>query len=190
MTNLHELTLWLDSLAQSHPGAAYGILFLSAVAENLFPPAPGDAVTIFGAYLVGRGVLGLWEVILATFLGSTLGFLALFCAAYHYGRDLIVRWRWVKEKHLTRAEDLMRRKGIAIVTLRSELAETPSDIPGAQGMKMDASGSEKGTLEIDEATGCIVRRETAGKFSVDFEMQGERTVSSGKAWQKVTLVEK
>ena len=83
-----------------------------------------------------------------------------------------------------------RRKGIAIVTLRSEMVGTPSDIPGAQGMKMDASGSGKGTVEIDEATGYIVRGETTAKFTVASEMQGEHIVTSGKGWQKVTLVEK
>ncbi|MCK4283473.1 MAG: hypothetical protein KAX44_04080 [Candidatus Brocadiae bacterium] len=83
-----------------------------------------------------------------------------------------------------------RRKGIAIVTLRSEVPGTPSGIPGAEGMKMDVSSSEKGTLEIDEATGCIVRGETTEKFFFAFEMQGKRSVTSGKAWQKVTLVEK
>ena len=83
-----------------------------------------------------------------------------------------------------------RRKGIAIVTLRFEVAGTSLDNSGDQEMKVDVSSSVKGTVKIDEATGCIVRGETTEKFSSAFGVQGERTVVSRKVWQKVTLVEK
>ena len=33
----------------------YVFLFFSSVIENLFPPVPGDTITIFGAFMVGTG---------------------------------------------------------------------------------------------------------------------------------------
>ncbi|MBQ41251.1 MAG: DedA family protein, partial [Gemmatimonadetes bacterium] len=36
---------------------AYAFLLISAFLENVIPPVPGDAVVVFSAYLVGRGVL-------------------------------------------------------------------------------------------------------------------------------------
>ena len=114
---MNDFLAWLDVLAQQHPMWAYGVLFLSAVVENLFPPVPGDTVTVFGAYLVGRDALSLWPVIISTFLGSALGFMALFWFGYHYGRGFILKLRWVKPDHMDRAEALVRRKGLAAVAV-------------------------------------------------------------------------
>ncbi|MEJ2053360.1 MAG: hypothetical protein P8X42_05520 [Calditrichaceae bacterium] len=39
-------------LQQIDPGMVYFVLFLSAIIENVFPPIPGDTVTVIGAYLI------------------------------------------------------------------------------------------------------------------------------------------
>ena len=44
----------------------YVFLFFSAIIENLFPPIPGDTITVFGAFLVGTGRLSYFFVYLAT----------------------------------------------------------------------------------------------------------------------------
>ena len=43
----------LSSLTGANDALLYLLLFLSAFIENVFPPAPGDTVTAFGAFLVG-----------------------------------------------------------------------------------------------------------------------------------------
>jgi len=114
---LGEFTFWLHQLAAHHPAEAYAILFLSAVIENLFPPVPGDTVTVFGAYLVGRGSLDLWPVIWATVAGSTSGFLGLYVLGRTYGRGVLSRLRWVQRSmpRIGVAERLCRRRGVLVV---------------------------------------------------------------------------
>ncbi len=72
---LESLTNYAASLS---PSWFYGFLFLSAYVENIFPPVPGDTVTVFAAYLVGRGHRGFGGVFAATTLGSTAGFMTYY----------------------------------------------------------------------------------------------------------------
>jgi len=62
----------------------YLFLFISAFIENIFPPAPGDTITAFGAFLVGTGRLNFLSVYAVTTLGSSAGFMVL----YFLGRYL------------------------------------------------------------------------------------------------------
>ncbi len=64
----------------------YLFLFLSAIIENLFPPIPGDTITVFGAFLVGVGRLNYFGVYLSTTLGSVIGFMTLFLIGKYLGR--------------------------------------------------------------------------------------------------------
>lgn len=56
----------------------YSVVFLSALAENLFTPLPGDSVTVFGAYLAGMGKLSLMGVYICSTAGGTAGFMGLY----------------------------------------------------------------------------------------------------------------
>ena len=63
----------LDLVAQHHTGIGPVVLFLSSLIEYVFPPFPGDVITLFGTYLV---VKGLWSFGFAMFLttaGSLVG---------------------------------------------------------------------------------------------------------------------
>ena len=63
----------LDLVAQHHTGIGPVVLFLSSLIEYVFPPFPGDVITLFGTYLV---VNGLWSFGFAMFLttaGSLVG---------------------------------------------------------------------------------------------------------------------
>jgi membrane protein DedA with SNARE-associated domain len=131
---MSEITVWLDAVAQSHPLVAYLFLFASAIAENLLPPVPGDTVTVFGAYLVGRGVLGLWPVIMSTFLGSTTGFMMLFLLGKRYGGTLAIKLRWAKEHDLERASEIVARKGLLVVVANRFLPGLRSVISVAAGI--------------------------------------------------------
>ncbi len=64
----------------------YIFLFLSAIIENLFPPIPGDTITVLGAFLVGVKRLNYFWVYASTTLGSVFGFMLLFSVGKFFGR--------------------------------------------------------------------------------------------------------
>jgi len=63
----------LSFIIQNENVFGYGVLFISSVIEYIFPPFPGDTVTLFGAFLVAtRGWSFYWVFLTATF-GSIVG---------------------------------------------------------------------------------------------------------------------
>jgi membrane protein DedA with SNARE-associated domain len=76
---LDSLTQYVGSLS---PGWLYVFLFAAAYLENVFPPVPGDTVTVFAAYLIGRTQ----RSFVAAFACTTLGSLAGFMTYYALGR--------------------------------------------------------------------------------------------------------
>lgn len=70
------MTEWLDQLLTSAGPWLPPLLALAAFVEYVFPPFPGDSVTIVGAALAARGPLSLWTVYLAVNLGSCAGVVA------------------------------------------------------------------------------------------------------------------
>lgn len=63
----------IDLVARNHNTLGLGLLFLSACIEYLFPPFPGDMITVFGAFLVARHGWSGPAVFGAVTLGSALG---------------------------------------------------------------------------------------------------------------------
>ncbi|MCC7265544.1 MAG: DedA family protein [Candidatus Latescibacteria bacterium] len=127
-------------LGQWPPALVYGALILSAFLENIVPPVPGDTVVVFSAYLVGRGVLGLWAAYLATCAGGMLGFMAMFFLGYTRGRMFFVSrgGRLFTEDNLAKAEGWLARYGLALVAANRFLSGVRSVIALAAGMgRMD-----------------------------------------------------
>ncbi len=131
-----RLCAWVEALSQTRPVLAYGFLVLSAVVENLVPPVPGDLVVVFSAYLVGRGALSLWPAYLATCLGGTLGFLAMFGLGRQAGVRLAAGGgpRWLTGPHLARAQGWLSRYGVALLLANRFLSGVRSVIAVAAGM--------------------------------------------------------
>ena len=82
---------WLNGivlyLGQLPPYLVYLGLFGGAFLENVAPPIPGDLITVFGAYLVGMGVINFWEGWIITNIGSVSGFYAMFLLGTWLGRN-------------------------------------------------------------------------------------------------------
>lgn len=97
---------WLQALRAVPDGAIYGLLFAAAVVENLFPPAPGDLVTVFGGYLAGSGRVALPPTYLAVSAGNWAGFMVVFLAGRLLGRSSLHRLlvRWASQARVERAE--------------------------------------------------------------------------------------
>lgn len=115
---------------------AYGLLFLSAVMENIVPPVPGDTVVVFSAYLVGRGVWSFWPVFFATVGGGVAGFMAMFFLGARCGRALFSgrRGRIFSAEGLDRAEQWLARYGIWLILANRFLSGIRSVIAIAAGI--------------------------------------------------------
>lgn len=63
----------IDFIARNNNTLGLGVLLLSACIEYVFPPFPGDTITIFGAFLVARRGWSAPAVFGAVTLGSAIG---------------------------------------------------------------------------------------------------------------------
>jgi len=63
----------IDLVAQNHNTLGLALLCLSACIEYLFPPFPGDMITVFGAFLVARRGWSGPAVFGAVTVGSAVG---------------------------------------------------------------------------------------------------------------------
>jgi len=118
----------------------YVSLGLSAFVENVFPPAPGDTITAFGAFLVGIGRLDFFWVCFSTTLGSLLGFMALFLIGSYLGKRYFIQrdFRFFKANDILKAEEWFRRYGYLLVLLNRFLPGVRSVISvsgGISGLK-------------------------------------------------------
>ncbi len=124
--------------------ALYLFLFGSSILENLFPPIPGDMITIFGAFLVGIGKLDFLLVFLVTTAGSTIGFIFLFYAGAFLEMEFFLNTRikiFSNEKILL-AEKWFHSHGYLVVLLNRFLPGIRSvisivaGISGLSGLKV------------------------------------------------------
>ena len=111
---LEAITAYIATLS---PGWFYFALLLSSFVENVVPPIPGDTVTVFAAYVVGRSQQRFLGVFLATTLGSTAGFMALYTVGRLVPRDYFIRrdFRFLPASSFAGAERWFQRYGYWIV---------------------------------------------------------------------------
>ena len=109
----------------------YLFLFLSSVIENLFPPIPGDTITVFGAFLVGAGRLSYLGVYISTTIGSVLGFMALFLVGKYLGKKFFheKNYKHFSIEKIEKTEHWLQKHGYWIIaanrflpTLRSVIS--------------------------------------------------------------------
>jgi membrane protein DedA with SNARE-associated domain len=115
-TYLDGLLVMLKSLPDFFLYIALG---LSAFAENIFPPIPGDTIIVFGAFLVGTERLDFFGVYIVTTLGSVSGFMSLFWVGSLLGRRFFIErnYRFFKAQKIIRAEGWYRRHGYLLMLL-------------------------------------------------------------------------
>ncbi len=96
----------------------YLVLGFSAFMENIFPPAPGDMVVAFGAFLVGAGRLGFFGVFISTTLGSLLGFMTLFGLGGYLGRRFFIErdFFFFKKEDIIKTGNWFKKYGYFIVS--------------------------------------------------------------------------
>ena len=118
------------------PGRIYIFLFLGAFMENLVPPIPGDTLIVFGAYLAGRGYIGVYPAYVAMWLGSALGCLLVYAIAFWKGRALFLSMesRLFSVDNLDRAEGWFSRHGDRVVIFNRFLPTVRAFVGIAAGL--------------------------------------------------------
>jgi len=126
----------LNFIKELPPALIFVSLFISAFLENIVPPVPGDTVTVFGGALVGFHAASFTNVFFATWLGSLLGFMALYVAGRTYGRQFFERPRTgiFHPENLNRIENWFNKYGAWLITANRFLAGTRSIISVFSGI--------------------------------------------------------
>ncbi|EMJ95651.1 DedA family protein [Leptospira alstonii] len=93
MTFQETLIQILSRLSETDPIFLWLFFAFSNFAENVFPPWPGDTITVFGGFLVARNLnsFGWTELITSTLVGNVFGAWIM----YRFGQIFL---HWVKEK--------------------------------------------------------------------------------------------
>ena len=123
---------YLENLfSQISPAIAYLIIGVSAYAENVIPPIPGDTVVVLGAYLVSIGQLNFWGVYISTIIGSVAGFVTMYYIGRKFGRSFIYkksRSKIFKEEHIRKTEIWFGKWGYGVIAANRFLSGTRSVI--------------------------------------------------------------
>ncbi len=116
MTYLDKFLAYLDTLPEL---LIYILLGLSAFMENVFPPAPGDTITAFGAFLAGTNRLGFLGLFISTTLGSLAGFMFLFWIGRLLGRRYFIErdFGYFKAEDILKAESWFKRYGYFLILI-------------------------------------------------------------------------
>lgn len=142
---MDTLKALFEAILNIDPWLLIPILLISAYVENLFPPMPGDTVTVLAAYLVGRGRLDFVSVIMATVIGSTAGFMTIYYLAYTKGRSFfsahrhpVLERRLLSPKNVARVQRWIDKYGDRVLLMNRFLAgmrSTVALLAGLAGMR-------------------------------------------------------
>ncbi len=108
----------------------YCAVFLSSFIENIFPPVPGDTVTVFAAYFAGRTQLGFLGIFIATNLGSIAGFMTYYTLGRLIHPEYFERknYRFFPASSFKTAGDWFKRYGYWIILFNRFLSGVRSVI--------------------------------------------------------------
>ena len=108
----------------------YVLLFTTSAVENIFPPFPGDTITVFGAYLAGVGLIEPGPVFLATAAGNLASNLLIYYIGLTRGREFVQRHKRLFHKDLLARVALFYRKwGQAAIFVSRFLVGLRSVVP-------------------------------------------------------------
>jgi len=130
---LESITQYFAGL---EPGWLYVALFVCSYVENVFPPVPGDTVTVFAAYLLGRSNHDAVGIMLATTAGSSAGFMTYYVLGRLVQQEYLMRrnfW-FFPAAAIEKAGVWFRRYGYWIVFLNRFFSGVRSVISMVSGM--------------------------------------------------------
>ncbi|NES27255.1 DedA family protein [Micromonospora terminaliae] len=129
----------LDLLVALPPALVLALVFLLPALEAstfLGLLVPGEIAVLVGGVLAHEGRLPLWAVVLAAVAGAAVGDQAGYLVGRRYGRRLLARvpQRVARSGELSRALELVRRRGAVAVVLGRWAAALRALVPGLAGM--------------------------------------------------------
>jgi len=129
-----DITEALSQLAgdQNSPGGL-AVLAGSAAIEYVFPPFPGDVVTVFGAVLVTGYAWSFWAVLAAVMLGSLVGAALAFEVGVRWARRRAAHPEARPRPRLDDVVEKFRRHGPIFIVINRFL-------PGVRGLIFVAAG--------------------------------------------------
>ena len=118
------------------PALIYGVLFLIAYIENIFPPSPSDMVIVFGGSMIGLGIIGPIPALAWSTLGSTLGFMTMYGVGAWFDRSVVVKRhpKFLPEGSVKKVEEWFRKHGMWIIVVNRFLAGTRAVVSFCAGM--------------------------------------------------------
>jgi membrane protein DedA with SNARE-associated domain len=132
--------IWLEQLVnllqQLPPLGVLALVFLIAYLENVFPPSPSDVLLVFAGTLVGVGAVGFAPMLIASTLGSTLGFMTAYLAGRYFERHVVEgRFsRFLPVNTIHQVENLFLRYGYSVIVANRFLSGTRAVVSFAAGM--------------------------------------------------------
>ena len=106
------------------PNSLYwGFIFVSALIENIFPPYPGDTVTVFASSLVGNGKISFLSLTTSLYLGSMLGAIFMYFMGTHVLNFFATKIKWKQfqsltdKEHINKAHDWFEKYGILAIII-------------------------------------------------------------------------
>lgn len=123
-------------LEQLPPIGILAALFAFSYVENIFPPSPSDVAIVFGGTLVGLGLVGFVPALIATTLGSVLGFLTAFYIGRIFGERILERGKikFIPIEGVHKVENWFRTYGYGIIVVNRFLSGTRAVVSFVAGM--------------------------------------------------------
>ncbi|XDD48736.1 DedA family protein [Leptospira sp. WS92.C1] len=107
MTFQETLIQFLTRFSEADPVFLWFFFAFSNLAENVFPPWPGDTITVFGGFLVARNQnsFGWLELTTSTFAGNLLGAWIM----YRFGQIFL---QWIRERQFPFQDSLYDKESL------------------------------------------------------------------------------
>jgi membrane protein DedA with SNARE-associated domain len=130
---VHE---FVQSLIHLDPALVILAVFVVAFLENLVPPLPSDVLVVGAGSLVGLGSVGFAEILVASSLGSTAGFIAMYFVGKWFGRRILAagRIRFIPPEAVQTVEGMFERYGYWLIVVNRFLAGTRAVVAFFAGM--------------------------------------------------------
>ncbi len=108
---MYQLFIELVNLVES---LGYLGLFIMTMVEGTFIPIPNELTLIPAGFLVAKGLMKMWIVLVVSILGNICGALINYYIAYHYGRSLVQKYGkyvFFTEEKLAKVEGFFKKHG-------------------------------------------------------------------------------
>ncbi len=112
------------------------IIFANSYIENVLPMAPSDVILVFIGTMVSVGTISFPAALVASTLGSTLGFLTMFLVGRSLDRRVVEsgKYSFVPVQSIHKVESWFRKYGYAVIVINRFLSGTRAVISVLAGM--------------------------------------------------------